>query len=58
MFYGLSHQLARLFNAEFDHSFSVVYLSLRAPQLIENELDMMCIRSGNYVRSSLLSWQY
>ncbi len=36
---------------KFDHIFSVVYLSLSSPLLFENELDMMCIRKGNYVRS-------
>ncbi len=39
---------------KFDHIFSVVYLSLRSPPLFENELDMMYIRNGNYVRSKMM----
>ncbi len=39
---------------KFDHILSVVYLSLRSPQLFENDLDMMCIRKGNYARSKLI----
>ncbi len=38
--------------------FRVVYLGLHYPQLFENELDMMCIREGNYVRSKMMKKEF
>ncbi len=31
-----------------------MYFGLRCPQLFQNELDMMCIRKGNYVRGQMV----